>query len=196
MTTLSNGLHLFKRQQVLPKGAYWQIHEGLIRSVTWDWDQDADLITLGVWGPGDILGSQLSGLSLFELECQTDVLVEVVDPAQLDLHALQTAYSRVNEQMLNITRSRRTDIRLGRLLEWLAQRFGTPEADGFTINRERVHLTHCGLADLNGSTRATVTRLLQSFRDQGAIAYPGRRTMCVYPALLPHRSHSSWLRVA
>ena len=196
MTTITTGLRRFKRQQVLPKGPYWQIHAGLIRSVTWDWDQEADIITLGVWGPGEILSSHLSGLHLFELECQTDVVIEAVDPSHLDLHALQTNYSWVNEHMLTISRSRRTEIRLGRLLEWLAQRFGTEEAEGFAISPDRVQLTHCSLADLIGSTRVTVTRLLQSFREQGAIAYPERRTLRIYPARLPHRVQANWPRGA
>ncbi len=187
-------LRTFKRQQMLPKGSYWHIREGLIRSITWD--EEGNIIALGLWGPGDIVSSQLSSLDLFELECQTRVVVEALETETVDRNALMTQHFRCTEQLLSISRTRRAEIRLARLLEWLARRFGLPEMEGYTIHLDRIYLTHGSLGDLNCSTRVTITRLLNSFEVQGAIAYHSRRTMWINPGKLPHRAPGGWLRAA
>lgn len=181
-----------ERLQRLPQGPYWRIHSGLIRSFTWT--EDGESITTGVWGPGDIVSSNLSSLEQFELECQNRVEVESIEEDSLDLQTLTLEHFRLAEQLLSISRTRRYEYRLARLLEWLAHRFGTPEDEGYTIALDRIYLTHDSLGDLNGSTRVTVTRLLQSFQRLGAIAYRSRHSLWINPARLPHRTHHPWLR--
>jgi hypothetical protein len=38
---------------VLPEGLTWRIHEGYLRTATWN--EEGDAITLGLWGPGDLV---------------------------------------------------------------------------------------------------------------------------------------------
>jgi CRP/FNR family cyclic AMP-dependent transcriptional regulator len=59
--------------------------------------------------------------------------------------------------------------RLAKVLLGLAERHGTPEADGGT--RIALHLTHRDLAGMVGASRENVSRALGSFRKRGFIDY-------------------------
>ena len=41
---------------VLPEAMSWRVVEGYVRSLTWDWEGES--ITLGLWGPGDVISSE------------------------------------------------------------------------------------------------------------------------------------------
>nr|WP_242041824.1 helix-turn-helix domain-containing protein [Alkalinema sp. FACHB-956] len=62
--------------------------------------------------------------------------------------------------------------RLVRLLVWLSDRFGEESSLGAVIN---FRLTHQDIADLLGTTRVTVTRLLNQLEKQGTIERPSIR---------------------
>ena len=65
---------LFKRplqltlhpQDVLPEAMSWRLHEGYVRSATWDLEGES--ITLGLWGPGDVITSEDPVLHPLELQ--------------------------------------------------------------------------------------------------------------------------------
>ena len=61
-------------QDVLPEHMSWRLHEGYVRSSTWD--DDGESITLGLWGPGDVISSEDPVLHPLELHCLTTVVVE------------------------------------------------------------------------------------------------------------------------
>lgn len=52
------------------------------------------------------------------------------------------------------------------LLNWLAQKFGKETNHGQLID---LRLTHQDIADILGSTRVTITRLLSQIQQQGLI---------------------------
>ena len=66
--------------------------------------------------------------------------------------------------------------RLTKLLVWLAQKFGTQVLQGVLIN---LRLTHQELADMIGSTRVTVTRLLNQLDKEKIIVRPCRFSIIV-----------------
>ncbi|MEB3354535.1 MAG: hypothetical protein VKM34_09940 [Cyanobacteriota bacterium] len=76
---------LFKRplqltlhpQDVLPEAMSRRLHEGYVRSATWDLEGES--ITLGLWGPGDVITSEDPVLDPLELPCLTTVVVEHVE---------------------------------------------------------------------------------------------------------------------
>ena len=72
-------------QDVLPEHMSWRLHEGYVRSATWD--DDGESITLGVWGPGDVISSEDPVLHPLELHC----LTTVVEHLELAVHVLLTA---------------------------------------------------------------------------------------------------------
>jgi CRP-like cAMP-binding protein len=71
------------------------------------------------------------------------------------------------EQLLSLCQIRSINDRLWRILIWLADRFGEDHPQGRTTG---IGLTHQQLADLAGTTRVTVTRLLNDCQKAGLIA--------------------------
>lgn len=154
-------------QDVLPDAMSWRLHEGYVRSATWDHEGDA--IALGLWGPGDLISSEDPVLLPLELQCLTTVVVEhlVLTPEQVAWHL------RRERQMLaelhGIQRIRSADVRLLSLLHWIGGSFGQVNRHGCRLSLTELNLTHRALADLCGLTRVTVTKLLSRLRQQGEV---------------------------
>lgn len=66
--------------------------------------------------------------------------------------------------------------RLTKLLIWLAQKFGSKVSQGILIE---LRLTHHELADMIGSTRVTVTRLLNQLDKEKIIVRPCRFSIII-----------------
>ncbi|MFQ3585958.1 MAG: Crp/Fnr family transcriptional regulator, partial [Cyanobacteriota bacterium] len=76
------------------------------------------------------------------------------------------------EALLALAGRRRVEERLRQLLSLLAVELGSPVAGGVRI---QVRLTHQDLANVIGTTRVTITRLLNRFRQQGWITLDKHR---------------------
>ena len=170
---------LFKRplqltlhpQDVLPEAMSWRLHEGYVRSATWDLEGES--ITLGLWGPGDVITSEDPVLDPLELQCLTTVVVEHVelDPGDQMQH-LQRERQMLAE-LFAIQRIRAGDRRLLTLLQWIGQSHGQVNSHGCRLSLSELNLTHRALADLCGLTRVTVTKLLSRFRAEGRLVAVG-----------------------
>lgn len=154
-------------QDVLPEAMSWRLHEGYVRSATWDAEGEA--IALGLWGPGDVISTEDPALVPLELQCLTTVVVEhlVLSTEQATWHL------RRERQMLaelhGIQRIRSAEARLLSLLHWIGGSFGQVNRHGCRLSLTELNLTHRALADLCGLTRVTVTKLLSRFRQQGVL---------------------------
>lgn len=158
-------LHLRRRELLaVQSGQLWEVEAGFVRSMTWD--EQGMVAVLGVWGPGDRLALPLSGIQ----PCQFDCL----RPAKLRCIARDQAYpcsfleeqNRHLETLLCLSRIRALDLRVLRTLHWLAQRFGKRHGEAWHLG---IPLTHQELADLVGSTRVTITRILQQLQRSGDV---------------------------
>jgi CRP-like cAMP-binding protein len=158
---------ILSSRDILPKddNNLWKIEQGFVRSVTFH--EDGNIVTLGIWGAGDIIGRVLSKTEPYQIECLGKVELsawKMQDLSQLT-QVLQIYVQQVEELM--IIRSHKTvEIMLIKLLEWLAKRFGKEVQQGKLID---LRLTHQDIADTIGTTRVTVTRLLQKLEEQGFI---------------------------
>jgi len=158
---------LFSRRASLPlkKDLYWLIKSGVVRSICYL--EDGSVVTLGIWGVGDVVGERLSTAQPLVIETISSVQVEPIlatdwqPPAEVLL-----SYWQQTEALLLIRANRRADAVLQGVLGWLAGRFGQQIERGYLIN---VRLTHQDLADLCGLTRVTVTRLLGRFEEDGIV---------------------------
>jgi len=158
----------FNPRALLPlaQNHLWKVESGAVRTMTWL--EDGTTITLGLWGAGDVVGQPLSQVNPYQVECLTKV-----EAVNFSIHHWQQreealfACLRQAEELLVIRSYRRTDEMLLRLLDWLAQKFGREADQGRLID---LRLTHQDLAELLGSTRVTVTRMLSQFEQQGLIA--------------------------
>jgi CRP-like cAMP-binding protein len=172
----------FFRYETLPLGEYgvWRIQRGLVRSVTWD--EDGNAITLGLWGPGQVVGMAMSLVDPYELQCLTGVQALPVDLGLPQQQLQLVNQIQLMEQLLGITRTRRLPYRLVKLLQWLGERFGTPCESGWLIPRESLPLTHQLISELIGTTRVTVTRALGVLSERDLFA---RRDRHLFVRRLP-----------
>jgi len=124
----------FSRRVHLPnqKNALWQIETGVVRTMTWL--EDATIVTLGLWGPGDVVGKPLSKCNPYQIECLTKVeatLLSVDRGLNRDvlLYHLQQA-----EDLALIRAGKRVELMLYQLLTWLAKKFGSEVDKGHLID--------------------------------------------------------------
>lgn len=157
-------IHLWSRNQPLPVESTWCIQTGFVRSLTWD--EAGELITLGIWGPGDWVGGSLSRLQPYELQCLTPVTATAIADPLDNLDSTLVVQLQQVEELLSIIRLRRVPSRLLRLLHWLTLRFGLQVEHGWMLD---LHLTHQVLADIVGSTRVTITKLINQFEAEGRV---------------------------
>lgn len=158
---------LFARRSLLPLAPnyLWQIESGVVRTLTWF--EDGTTITLGLWGVGDVVGRMLSKAEPFQIECLTPVEATKLSFEESD-RVNQALISSIQQfgEFLEILHCRSVDASLLRLLAWLANKFGQEVERGQLIE---LRLTHQELAEIVGTTRVTVTRILKEFEQQGII---------------------------
>lgn len=171
-------LSTFARCSLLPLryDSLWKIDTGVVRTLTLL--KDGTSVTLGLWGPGDVVGRVLSKADPYQIECLT--------PVKVTLLPSSSWHKATEEMILHIQRSgelveilhcRQTEIALLQILSWLAKRFGQEVEQGQMID---LRLTHEDIATIIGSTRVTVTRLLNVFEKQGIIQRMQRRFIVLH----------------
>jgi len=159
--------YTFKRYEHFPPRAsgLWSIRQGAVRSYTWS--NAGAIVTLGYWGPGDVVGPLLSQATPYKIECLT--AVEAVRLAESDWQGWAEAilvHARQIQELLQIVRSQSAYWSLQRLLGWLAGKFGQPVSSGRLID---LPLTHSQIAESIGTARVTTTRQLNRLEAEGAI---------------------------
>lgn len=155
----------FRYREHLPftRDGLWRIESGYVRTITWD--DEGTISALGIWGTGEVVGHQLSTITPYQIECLTPVLVREIPLSDDCTHLLLSHLHQV-ETLLNVTSIKQTMVRLVKLLEWLSQRFGRLDEQGYLID---IPLTHQCISELIGATRVTVTRSLSELRRAGKI---------------------------
>jgi len=157
-------IHQFKRRECIPlrENTLWHFQSGAARLLTLS--EEGTAITLGFWSAGDVTGEPLIGIHPCELECLMDV--EAVRLHYQQCRELPQVTMAHLHQMQALIRMRQGNIpqRLELLLTWLGQKFGCPTEGGQLI---QLRLTHQELAETIGTTRVTVTRLMQNLEQQG-----------------------------
>jgi CRP-like cAMP-binding protein len=163
----SSHLYTFACSSFIPASdnGIWMIERGIARSLTWS--DNGDQIVLGYWGAGEVVGHPLSQVDPYHLECVSMVEARLVPPEEW--HRCVDAIMRhcqQSEQLLSLVAHDRVPYRLVRALQWLSARFSQHIAEGVLID---VPLTHVAIAELIGSSRVTVTRLLGKLKDNGLL---------------------------
>jgi CRP-like cAMP-binding protein len=167
---LNHGLksYYFKRYEYIPprSDVLWRIKTGIVRTMTWD--EEGNQIVLGLWNEGDVVGSLMSTLEPYQIQCLNDVEVEIL-PSILWEQASTAiiTHCQQTQKLLSIAHCRTIDLKLKKFLVWLSDKFGQPCDHGVTI---AIKLTHQDIADTIGSTRVTMTRSLNQLRVQGLLS--------------------------
>lgn len=153
----------------------WRIEGGAVRTFTWC--EEGTLITLGYWGPGDVVGHVLSRVKPYSIECLTSVEVSIL-PSKLWYQAVDVLILHIQqaEELRSIVHRKPASVRLWQFLVWLGQKFGRDVEQGRLIELE---VTHQEIADAVNMTRVTVTRLLQQFEEEGMLLrYKRQLVLC------------------
>ena len=168
----------FSRRALLPPSQdyLWQIEAGVVRTLSVI--EEGTNVTLGLWGAGDVVGQVLSKSAVYQMECITPVEVTrlPLERSHLITEVLIRHIQQCQE-FLEILHSRSVDISLLRLLNWLAKKFGCEVNQGQLID---LRLTHQELSEIIGTTRVTVTRILNDFEKQGIIERLSRQRLILH----------------
>jgi len=158
----------YKRREHIPQreNSLWRIEAGAVRTYTLT--EDGTLIALGFWGLGDSVGQPLACIQPYEVECLEEVKVRELQFSECwELNQMLLSHLHQTQVLLWL-RSGQIHLRLQQLLDWMADKFGRESEQGQLI---RLRLTHQDIADTLGTTRVTVTRLLNQFEQQGRIGW-------------------------
>ncbi|WP_148125958.1 Crp/Fnr family transcriptional regulator, partial [Chroococcidiopsis cubana] len=163
----------FVRRARLPehKTVLWQIASGVVCSMTWT--SEGELVCLGYWGVGDVVGHALSRVQPYELHCLTDVLISSY-PYTQRAHFTEAIvqHQQQTEELLCIVHINPLSLKLWQLLVWLSQKFGREVENGRWLD---LPLTHQQLAQTLETNRVTVTTILQRLEAEGKIHRQQRR---------------------
>jgi CRP-like cAMP-binding protein len=165
-------VYQFKRREIIPlrKSTLWHLQAGAARLLTLS--EAGTAVTLGFLGAGDFAGQLLICIQPCELECLTDVeAVQLHHEQCRELPQVTIAHLH-QTQALVCVRPGHIPQRLQRVLSWLGQKFGCPTEGGQLI---QLRLTHQDLAETIGTTRVTITRLMQDLERQGSLCYSKRK---------------------
>ncbi|MGK7874736.1 MAG: Crp/Fnr family transcriptional regulator [Xenococcaceae cyanobacterium] len=170
-------LRSFNRHDTIPlrTDSLWLLKGGVVKTQTWN--EEGTAVTLGYWGSGDVVGKPLSQISPYEIKCVTRVEASCISLNHWNCHSdAILRYIQQTEELLYLVRSEPMRQRLLKILIWLARKFGREVEQGQLIE---LRLTHQELAEVTGTTRVTVTRLLNQFVQEGIISRPCSHSIIV-----------------
>jgi hypothetical protein len=167
--------------QALPVHTCWRVNDGYVRAT--GWSHRADVYTLGIWGPGDIVIPGLLSQKPMELRALSGANVHECSPQSDEVHRFSRTQIQQMAVLLELTRIRPAEARLFHLLIWLSDRFGSHTEQGRSIPLEAMNLTHRQLAEMASVSRVTVTKALGHFRQQGWLQRLGEEEVLFAAAL-------------
>lgn len=174
--------------QALPMHTSWRVNDGYVRAT--GLSDRADVYTLGIWGPGDIVIPQLLSQKPIELRALSGVQVHEWVPQPDEWQAFSSTHIQQMGVLLELTRIRPAEARLFHLLIWLSERFGCQSEEGRSIPLEAMNLTHRQLAEMASVSRVTVTKALGHFRQQGWLQRSGEQELLTQEGMPLHQRFS------
>lgn len=156
----------FKRKELIsPKpNRLWMIEQGLVKTAFWNEAGESSL--LGLWSEGELVAQPLTAGSDYQIECITPVKIRPLLIETVNMQAVMIAQIQQMEFLLELMHCYPLPQRIMKFLGWLAQKTGRVTEEGCMID---LNLTHQAIAEMVGTTRVTVTRLLQQLEKQGQL---------------------------
>lgn len=167
----------FKRHEHLDDHScgLWRIQSGYVRSLTWD--SEGELVPLGFWQTGDIVGEAIAQTSFYKAQCLTPVTAEYLGHTYAFSRNMLLSQIRQSNELLQISHCSSAEQRLLSFICWITKRFGECVNKGDYVSK--LKLTHQEISESIGITRVTVTRLLKVLEQEGCIKW-GTREKIVY----------------
>ncbi len=155
----------------VPVDLAWMIEDGYLRLTSCNDGEDS--VTLGVWGPGELVIPALIGCAPIALLSLSPARLRNVHPTAEQREAFLLNQILQSATLLRISRSRPAEFRLVQVLFWLGERFGRVSSRGVSLSFAEMNLTHRNLAEISGLTRVTVTKAFSNFRQAGYLQKEG-----------------------
>jgi CRP-like cAMP-binding protein len=179
-------LHFYERGEEIPliSQGIWQVCQGVVQLGTFNPSGEETL--LGWVQPLGFFGLWLTSIDVYHARALSEVYLkwysinEIESSPNLSQTVLNQLVLRLRqtEALLAISGIRLVEQRLIKLLTLLKREFGEPTEGGTRLG---VRFTHQNIANVIGTTRVTVTRLLGEFQRQGLISFDGDRHLVIYP---------------
>ncbi|NES22081.1 MAG: Crp/Fnr family transcriptional regulator [Symploca sp. SIO3E6] len=173
-------LHFYAKGEKIPlvSQGVWQVCQGIVQLSTFH--TSGEEVWLGWAAPSTFFGQWFSLLPAYQSIALSDVYLTWFSLSEINAspHLAQTVLQqtvrrmRQTEALLAISGQRRVEERLRQLLLLMKQEFGQPVAEDTRLG---VRLTHQNLANAISTTRVTITRLLNKFKQEGIIAFDADR---------------------
>lgn len=180
----SRPVQTFPRGQALPlkPDHIWVIQEGVVLLNTLYPSGDEAL--LGLAGPSAPIGLPLTKVDPYQAIafCQVRAISYSLQEVERSPRLLREVYANLcsrlqqAETMVALLGQRRVEERLKIFLELLAEEMGQPVEGGIRLN---IRLTHQHLANALGTTRVTVTRILNQLREGGWLSFDQGRHIVI-----------------
>jgi CRP-like cAMP-binding protein len=143
----------------------WQIQTGVVRTTTRL--EEGTTVVLGIWGAGGVVGRPLTHAEPYQIECVTQVEAIALPIAEVsNFSEILLAQIDQSEKLTQIRSYKRIELVLTKFLGWLAEQFGKEVEQGRLLD---LRMTHFDLAEAIGTTRVTITRILNQLEQQGII---------------------------
>jgi CRP-like cAMP-binding protein len=185
----------YKANHLIPlhKDDIWIVYRGIVQTQTIHSSGDESI--LGLIGPMMPLARKFSTLESYTAVALTEVDLlrlnwhDVQDSPRLamDMNQLLARRLRQTESLLALLGKRQTSERLLGFLTFLAREFGQETPKGIFLD---IRLTHQQIANIVGTTRVTVTRLLGAFKKESILTKGTGHRLCLsHGAALADLSH-------
>lgn len=158
------------------------VYRGLVQLNTLSLNGDEQIIGLAY--PSMPFGLPLTQLDAYEAVTLTDVLLARIDQRKIDQSPLlaqsllreMTKRLQQTESLLTIASENRIEDRLRSLLQFLCKEIGQQTEQGVELS---VRLSHKQIAQMIGTTRESITRLLGEFRKEGWVSFDRKRHLTI-----------------
>jgi CRP-like cAMP-binding protein len=162
-----NDLLSFKQKDLIsPKpNRIWMIEQGLVKTSLWNESGESSL--LGLWGQGELVAQPLTDGTVYQIQCVTPVKLRPLQVETVNMQTVMIAQIQQMEFLLDLMHCYPMPQRIMKFLGWLAQKAGRVTEEGCVID---LNLTHQAIAEMVGTTRVTITRLLKQLETQGELA--------------------------
>jgi CRP-like cAMP-binding protein len=177
-------VHPFRRSQQIPlrPDEVWVVSRGIVLLNTLYASGDEALI--GIAGPGIPFGLPLTLVNPYNAVALSSVEAYRLSMRDIDRSPRlgQALFAQTNrrlqqaEAMLALLGQRRVEERLKQFLQFLGDEIGQPTSQGTRIT---IRLTHQHLANALGTTRVTVTRLLNQLRQDNWLSIDPTRNIVI-----------------
>jgi CRP-like cAMP-binding protein len=156
----------FRRRECLPmlRSMLWKIESGCVRTYTLL--EDGSLVPLGLWGAGNWVGQPLARINSYQVECLCEVSASGIQCCECQNYQQVLEEHLQQSQALLAIRNGAVSDRLKKFLFWLANNQGIESLEGYWLPDV---LTHQDIADMIGTSRVTITRLLGQLEQEGLL---------------------------